>query len=164
MIHTLEPVFFENSELLILGTFPSVQSREGNFYYHNPQNRFWKVLAKVVKEETPVTIEDKKELLRRNKVAIWDVIHSCDIKGSSDSSISNVVPNNIGFLLQHTKVTSIIGNGNQAFRLYYKYCYPDVGREMIGLPSTSPANAAYSLEKLVEIWKEKIGKNEEHHI
>lgn len=156
--HNIEPIFNENSEILILGSFPSVKSREGNFFYHHPQNRFWKVISNVIGCEVPCTIEEKKEMLLNNHIAIWDVIASCDIQGSSDSSIKNVIPNDLRVILSTGKIRKIYTNGGTASRLYRKYCQKMTGMEDIKLPSTSPANASYSLERLVEEWA-KINKN-----
>ncbi|MBP3568476.1 MAG: DNA-deoxyinosine glycosylase [Lachnospiraceae bacterium] len=151
--HTFLPVYDENSELLILGSFPSVKSREQGFYYGHPRNRFWKVLAAVCGCEVPKTIEEKKAMLLDNHIAIWDVIDSCDIIGSSDSSIKNVVPADIVGILPKTKITRIFANGKTAGSLYEKFSRESTGIEAIVLPSTSPANAAYSLERLTECWK-----------
>ena len=153
IVHTFQPVFDEHSEILILGTLPSVKSRENQFYYGHKQNRFWKVLAKICEESIPETIEEKKEMLLRNHIAIWDVIESCDIIGSSDSSIRNVVPNDIAGVLAQTNINKIYANGKTAEKLYKKYIEPVTRQEITGLPSTSPANAAYNLEKLSECWK-----------
>lgn len=152
--HTFEPVYDEHSQILILGTFPSVKSRENQFYYGHPQNRFWKVIAKVTKEAVPVSIEEKRELLLRNHIAIWDVIHSCRIVGSSDSSIQNVVVNDFTRILENTEIEKIYANGGKAFELYKKYAFEKTGRDIIKLPSTSPANAGWSLERLCEEWKQ----------
>lgn len=152
--HEFEPVFDENSRVLILGTFPSVKSRENQFYYGHPQNRFWKVIAGLTGSEVPQTIEEKKKLLLEHGIAIWDVIESCDIIGSSDSSIKNVVPADIEKVLAHSNIQNIYANGGTAKRLYEKYSQQKTGREIIGLPSTSPANAAYSLERLLECWQD----------
>lgn len=152
--HDFEPVFDENSKVLILGTFPSVKSRENQFYYGHPQNRFWKVIAGLTESEVPQTIEEKKKLLLEHGIAIWDVIESCDIIGSSDSSIKNVVPADIERVVANSKIQNIYANGGTAKKLYEKYSQKKTGREIIGLPSTSPANAAYSLEKLLECWQE----------
>lgn len=151
--HTFEPIYDEKSRVLILGTFPSVKSRENAFYYGHPQNRFWKVLAALVEEETPVSVEEKKEMLLRNGIAIWDVISSCDIEGSSDSSIRNVTANDIAGLLEVCHIEKIYGNGDKACRLYDKFCKEKTKKEIIRLPSTSPANAAFSMEKLLECWR-----------
>lgn len=151
--HTFLPVYDENSELLLLGSFPSVKSREQGFYYGHPQNRFWKVLARVCGCEVPQAIEEKKAMLLANHIAIWDVIDSCDIIGSSDSSIKNVVPADIAGILPRTKITRIFANGKTAGSLYEKFSKESTGIEVIVLPSTSPANAAYSLERLTECWK-----------
>lgn len=152
--HDFEPVFDENSKVLILGTFPSVKSRENQFYYGHPQNRFWKVIAGLTESEVPQTIEEKKNLLLEHGIAIWDVIESCDIIGSSDSSIKNVVPADIERVVANSKIQNIYANGGTAKKLYEKYSQKKTGREIIGLPSTSPANAAYSLERLLECWQE----------
>lgn len=152
--HDFEPVFDENSKVLILGTFPSVKSRENQFYYGHPQNRFWKVIAGLTESEVPQTIEEKKKILLEHGIAIWDVIESCDIIGSSDSSIKNVVPADIERVVANSKIENIYANGGTAKKLYEKYSQKKTGREIIGLPSTSPANAAYSLERLLECWQE----------
>lgn len=152
--HDFEPVFDESSKVLILGTFPSVKSRENQFYYGHPQNRFWKVIAGLTESEVPQTIEEKKKLLLEHGIAIWDVIESCDIIGSSDSSIKNVVPADIERVVANSKIQNIYANGGMAKKLYEKYSQKKTGREIIGLPSTSPANAAYSLERLLECWQE----------
>ena len=152
--HDFEPVFDENSKVLILGTFPSVKSRENQFYYGHPQNRFWKVIAGLTESEVPQTIEEKKKLLLEHGIAIWDVIESCDIIGSSDSSIKNVVPADIERVVANSKIQNIYANGGTAKKLYEKYSQKKTECEIIGLPSTSPANAAYSLERLLECWQE----------
>lgn len=153
--HEFAPVYDEHSRILILGTFPSVKSREQRFYYGHPQNRFWKVLASLTRwPQIPQTIEEKKQMLLQNGIAIWDVIQSCDIAGSSDSSIKNVVPSDIGSILKDSGIKRIYANGNMAKKLYEKYILPETGVPIIGLPSTSPANAAYSLERLKESWKQ----------
>jgi len=150
-IHNIEPVFNKNSKVLILGSFPSVKSREQQFFYGHPQNRFWKVISSITNENLPTTIEEKKSLLIRNNIAVWDVIKSCEIIGSSDSSITNVVPNDIYKILKATNIKAIYANGDKAYSLFKKY----FGEELAArkLPSTSPANAQYSLERLIEEWK-----------
>lgn len=152
LTHTFEPIYDENSKILILGTFPSVKSRENAFYYGHPQNRFWKVLAGITKETAPVTVEEKKSLLLKHGIAIWDVIQSCDIEGSSDSSIRNVIPNDIGRVIKNTAIERIYGNGDKACRLYDSFCKAQTGLPINKLPSTSPANAAFSLERLLISW------------
>lgn len=151
--HTFEPIYDQNSKILILGTFPSVKSREQNFYYGHPQNRFWKLLAALTEQEVPVTISEKKEFLLKNRIAIWDVVHSCRIEGSSDSSIKDVVANDISEILKYTGIKDVFTNGGKAHSLYQKYLYPLCGVEDIKLPSTSPANAAFSLERLTREWE-----------
>ncbi|MCI8834871.1 MAG: DNA-deoxyinosine glycosylase [Ruminococcus sp.] len=150
--HQFEPVFDADSRVLILGTFPSVKSREMQFYYGHPQNRFWRIIAYLAESEVPQTIEEKKRLLLRTGIAVWDVIERCEIIGSSDSSIRNVVPADLNRILQNSSVRTIYANGQTAKKLYEKYSQKDTGREIIGLPSTSPANAAYSMERLLEYW------------
>ena len=151
--HKIQPVFDEESVILSLGSFPSVKSREGNFFYHHPQNRFWKVLAAVYGCKVPDTIEEKKNLLLENHVAVWDVIESCEIKGSSDSSITNVVPNDLGRILKYAPIRHIYTNGGTSDKLYKKYFSHLVNIPVTRLPSTSPANARFRLEALIEEWK-----------
>ena len=154
--HEFPPVYDENSEILILGSFPSVKSRETQFFYGHPQNRFWKVMAQVLNENVPQTILEKKEMLLRHHIALWDVISSCDIAGSSDSSIRNVVPNDLGYIISRSRITRIYANGAKSKQLYDKYLAKQLGIEAVQLPSTSPANAAYSVERLLEYWKNII--------
>lgn len=155
-VHSIRPVFDEYSKILILGSFPSVKSRETQFFYGHPQNRFWKVLAGILDQDIPITIEAKKAFLLNNQIAVWDVIESCDIEGSSDSSIKNVTPNDINFLLTHSSIQKIFSNGGTSFRLYKKYCEHNTNIPSVQLPSTSPANAAFSLERLSKVWKQII--------
>ena len=154
ILHTIEPVWNENSKVLILGSFPSVKSREEGFFYGHKQNRFWKVTASVCDCSVPENIQDKKKMLLSNGIAVWDVIHSCDIVGSSDSSIKNVVPNDIGIIIENSKVERIFTNGKKADELYKKYIEQSVGINAVCLPSTSPANAAWAFEKLCAVWKQ----------
>lgn len=150
--HTLAPIFNENSKVLILGTFPSVKSREGHFYYHHPQNRFWKVIAAITNSREPRNIEEKKAMLLEHNIAIWDVIQSCQIKGSSDNSIRNVIPAELSIVLEHAPIERIFANGDKAYQLYMKYSYEKTGRGIGKLPSTSPANAAWTLDRLLTVW------------
>ncbi|HOA42250.1 MAG TPA: DNA-deoxyinosine glycosylase [Bacillota bacterium] len=151
-VHPVEPLFNENSRVLILGTFPSPKSREGKFFYHHPQNRFWKVMAALTGPPAPETIEEKKELILSNGFAVWDVVKSCRVTGASDSSIKDVVPTDLSIILDHAPIEKIYANGGTAYKLYMKYSYPKTGRPIEKLPSTSPANAAWSLERLIEAW------------
>lgn len=153
--HTFEPVYDQNSRILILGTFPSVKSRENRFYYGHPQNRFWKVTAALLGVSVPETTEEKKGMLLAGHIAVWDVIASCEIEGSSDSSIRNVVPNDIAGLLAHTNIRAVFANGRKAFELYEKYCRSECRKEAVCLPSTSPANAAWQLSRLTRYWQEQ---------
>ena len=153
VIHPIPPVFDENSTVLILGSFPSVKSREYGFFYGHRQNRFWLVVSEVFNEKTPESIEDKKEMLLRNGVAVWDVIHSCQISGSADNSIKNAVPNDINRIIKESRIRRIFTNGKKADELYKKYIENRTGIKAVCLPSTSPANAAWSLERLTEKWR-----------
>lgn len=152
VIHEIPPVYDTNSKILILGSFPSVKSREGQFFYHHKQNRFWKVLSSITKDSLPETIDKKKAFLLRHHIALWDVIASCDIEGSSDSSIKNAVPNDFSNILKSAPIRQIYTNGGTAYKLYHKYCEKNTGIEAIKLPSTSPANASFSLERLIDQW------------
>ena len=151
--HTFEPVYNKDSKILILGSFPSVKSRENNFYYGHPQNRFWKVISKITNQKEPTTIEEKKNLLLDQHIAVWDVIASCSIQGSSDSSIKDVVVNDFTKVLQESSIHTIYVNGNKAYELYHKYAEEKTGMPAVKLPSTSPANAAWSVDRLCESWK-----------
>lgn len=150
--HPIPPLFDASSRILILGSFPSVKSREGLFFYHHPQNRFWKVLAGVLEEPVPGSIEEKKTLLLKHRIALWDVIASCTIEGSSDSTIKNVVPNDLSGILSAADISRIFCNGGASFQYYKKYQEPRTGRAAVRLPSTSPANAAWSLDRLIREW------------
>lgn len=151
-IHTIQPVYNSKSKVLILGSFPSVKSREQQFFYGHPQNRFWRVLSGVLECPLPRDIPEKKAMLLEHGVAVWDVIESCSIEGSSDASIRDVVPNDISRILDAADIQSVFANGAKSFELYRKYIYPQTKRKIIKLPSTSPANASYSLERLIEAW------------
>ncbi len=150
--HPFPPLFDERSEILILGSFPSVKSREQLFFYGHPQNRFWRVLAAVFDCAIPETIAEKKTFLLQNHVALWDVIASCEIQGSADSSIRNAVANDLSPILRNAPIRCIFVNGGTAKKLYDRHILPVIGREATVLPSTSPANAAWSLERLTEAW------------
>lgn len=151
--HPIAPVYDEASKVLILGSFPSVKSREQGFFYGHPQNRFWRVLSAVYEKPVPQTVEDKKAFLLENGVAVWDVIASCDIQGSADSSIRNVQPTDLGGILAKGKIRQIYVNGRKAEQLYRKYQEKQIGLKAVCLPSTSPANAAWSVDRLAEAWK-----------
>ncbi len=153
IIHPIKPVFDCNSKILILGSFPSVKSREQAFFYGHPQNRFWQVVANVFEREVPVTVEQKKRFLLENGIAVWDVIASCDIEGSADSTIKNVVANDLNVILSVAKVRAIFVNGKTAEKYYDKYIKESLGINAICLPSTSPANAVWTLDKLISAWQ-----------
>ena len=147
--HNIEPIYNQDSQILILGSFPSVKSREGMFFYHHPQNRFWKIFENLYNISLD-SIDEKKSFLLSHHIALWDVIESCDIKGSSDSSIENIKVNDISRIIESSQIKYIYTNGKKAHELYQKYCYHIVRIEDICLPSTSPANAIYSLKKLIQ--------------
>ena len=153
IIHPIPPLYDESSRVLILGSFPSVKSREAMFFYGHPQNRFWKLMALLFEAEAPSTVEEKKRLVLSHGIAMWDTIHSCTITGSSDSSIKDVVPNDLSVILNNSRVKRIFCNGAASHKLYMKYIFPLTGIEAVKLPSTSPANAAWSLDRLAEAWK-----------
>ena len=151
--HPIPPFYNENSKILILGSFPSVKSREQMFFYGHPQNRFWRVLAGIFNKDVPETTEDKKRLLDETNVALWDVLAECEIKGSADSTIKNAKANNLDRILKTADIRFVYTNGKTAEKYYNKYMSKIYDVKMVSLPSTSPANAAKSLEKLVEEWK-----------
>jgi hypoxanthine-DNA glycosylase len=152
ILHPFGPLFGPDSRVLILGSFPSVKSREQNFFYGHPQNRFWKVVAALYGQEVPATIPEKKELILSHGLALWDSIASCVITGSSDATIREVRPNDLRIILDSAPIERIYCNGRKSHEMYEKYILPVLGREAACLPSTSPANAAWSLEKLIAAW------------
>ena len=154
--HPIEPVFDKNSKILILGSFPSVKSRDMMFFYGHPQNRFWRVVSSIFNEEIPKTVDEKKKLLLKHNLAVWDVIRSCEIIGSSDSSIKNVTANDLSIILNEAKIEKIIVNGKTAEKFYNRYIKDVIYKNATCLPSTSPANATCSLEKLIHEWKNEI--------
>lgn len=156
--HEFPPVWDKNSKILILGSFPSVKSREEGFFYGHPRNRFWDVLSAVLGCKKPETVPEKKEMLLLHGIALWDVIFSCEIKGSSDSSIRHVVPNDFTEIIEKSMITRIFANGQTAGKLYQKYVQEKTGMKAVTLPSTSPANAAWQTERLTAYYKEKIGQ------
>ena len=155
-VHNIPPLYDERSRVLVLGSFPSVKSREAKFFYGHPQNRFWKVAAAITQEPAVQTIPEKKALALSHGLAMWDVIGQCVITGSSDTSIRDVVPNDIRLILEAAPIQVIACNGTKSYELYQKYLLPLTGREALRLPSTSPANATYSLERLTKEWGEAL--------
>lgn len=147
IVHPLEPIYDENSKVLILGTMPSVKSRESNFYYAHPQNRFWKTLSRVYEEDIGKSNEERKEFLLKHNIALFDVLKSCNIESSSDSSIRNPVPNDLSEILKKSKIEAIFTTGKMAYKLYMKLIYPNTRMEAICLPSTSPANSPKGIEE-----------------
>ena len=154
--HPIPPLYGPDSEILILGSFPSVKSREAMFFYGHPQNRFWRILAALCGADVSRSIEEKKRLVLDHGFALWDVIASCEIVGSADSSITNVIPNDLRPILEGSRVRRIFCNGGASFRLYQRYIRPVTGIEPVLLPSSSPANASWSLDRLIEAWGQAI--------
>ena len=153
VLHPIPPTFDERSKVLILGSFPSVKSREMMYFYGHPQNRFWKVVAGLFNEPVPMTAEERKRFLLAHHIAAWDVIGACDIAGSADSTIERAVPNDLGEILKTAKIRHIYVNGRKAEEMFIRFQEERTGRKAVCLPSTSPANAAWSLEKLMDAWK-----------
>lgn len=151
--HPIPALYNQDSDTLILGSFPSVKSREAMFFYGHPKNRFWKLISALYHSEEPKNINEKKKLILDHHLALWDSIHSCTVTGSSDSSIKDVVPNDLSEILKNSKITRIFCNGTLSYQIYMKYIFPKTNIQAVNLPSTSPANAAFSLEKLEEKWK-----------
>ena len=169
IVHPFPPLYDDNSRILILGSLPSVKSREQMFFYGHKQNRFWKVMANIL-HNTPEDMQDENKhiteenavsgrnnMLHIHPIALWDAIYSCDIIGSSDSSIKNVVPTDLKPILEHSHVKKVFCNGATSAKYYKKYQEKELGIEAETLPSTSPANAAYSVDRLVEIWSDRLG-------
>ena len=151
--HPIPPVYDKDSRILILGSFPSAKSREQQFFYGHKQNRFWRVLAQVLDCGVPKDTEEKRAMLLSHNIAVWDVIASCEITGSADASIRSVKPNDLSSILACADIKAIYTNGGKAHELYQKYIYPSTGIKSHLLPSTSPANAGYSMERLAEAWR-----------
>ena len=156
LTHEFEPVYDENSRILILGSFPSVKSREMQFYYGHPRNRFWNILSAVYGAPLPGSVQEKTSFLLTNGIALWDVIAQCEIRGSSDASIRCAEPTDLRIILDRAPIKKICCNGNTAFQLFNRYQRVICGREAVRLPSSSPANAAWSLDRLIEAWREEM--------
>lgn len=152
-VHPIPPVYNQDSEILILGSFPSVKSRESAFFYGHPQNRFWQVLAAVLEAPVPRTVEEKRSFLLEHHIALWDVLAYCELEGSADSTICSAVPTDLSAILQSSQIRRIFLNGKTAEKYFRKFQASQVRTEAICLPSTSPANASWSLEKLIEAWR-----------
>ncbi len=155
----LPPLHGDRARVLILGSFPSPKSREQGFYYGHPQNRFWPLMAALTGSPVPEhdDIPAKRQMIIQNGLAVWDVIRSCEIIGASDASIRNVEPNDLAALIAKLGVERVVCNGSTSARLYRKYALPHTGLEATALPSTSPANAAFRLERLQQVWGEVLG-------
>ena len=156
VVHPFEPIYNSNSKILILGSMPSVKSREENFYYAHPQNRFWKVLAFIFNKDVPKSIEEKTQLVLENNLALWDSVKSCEIINSAYATIKNAVPNDIVGFVRKNKINKIIFNGKKSYDIFSKFFKEFKECELEVLPSTSPANAKFSFNDLCNIWKEKI--------
>ena len=154
--HPFPALYDPDSRILILGSFPSVKSREQQFFYGHPQNRFWRVMAAVLGCETPQSIDEKKAMLLENHVALWDSIARCSIEGSSDASIENVVPNDLTPIFSSAEIWQVFCNGRKSWEMYRRYTEPLTGRPAVCLPSTSPANAAWSVERLTQAWRQAL--------
>lgn len=154
--HPFKPIYNKESKILILGSFPSVKSREVCFYYGHPQNRFWKIIANIFNENIPTTVDEKKELLIIHDIAIWDTIKSCRINASSDSSIKDAIPNDIETIIRNSSIKAIFCNGNTSYKIFMKYFKDKINLPIFCLPSSSPANAKFSLQDLTNIWSEEI--------
>ena len=156
IVHPFPPLYDEHSRILILGSFPSVKSREQLFFYGHPQNRFWKVLASVLDCPVPQSIPEKREMLLKNHVALWDSIGKCEIEGSSDASIEAVVPNDLSPIFTSAEIRQVFCNGRKSWEMYRKYQEELIGMPAVCLPSTSPANASWSLDRLSDAWGKQI--------
>ncbi len=151
--HNIPPYYNKDSKILILGSFPSITSRKIGFYYSHPQNRFWQVLSNIFNEPLPTSIPAKKALLKKHQIALYDVCESCNIKASSDLSIKDVIPSNISLIIKNSQITRIYLDGTTAYNLYNKYLKPELKIEGILLPSTSSANARFTLSRLIDAYK-----------
>ncbi len=156
LTHPFPPLYNSDSAILILGSFPSTASREQLFFYGHPQNRFWKVLAGILECPVPLSIPEKTDLLLRSRIALWDSIACCEIEGSSDASIGDVVPNDLSPIFETADIQQVFCNGKKSWEMFHRFIEPVCGREAVCLPSTSPANAAWSLERLQQVWKTQL--------
>ncbi len=155
VVHELAPIFDSRSRVLILGTMPSPKSREAQFYYAHPQNRFWPTMAKLLGEPLPGDREGRRALALRHGIAIWDVVKSCEIDGAADASIKNAVPNPLGLIFEAAEIRAVFTTGKKAYELYRRLClHTMTEREAICLPSTSPANRRVSDAALLAAYAE----------
>ncbi|MBQ7398580.1 MAG: DNA-deoxyinosine glycosylase [Clostridia bacterium] len=151
--HPIPPIYNKNSRVLILGSFPSVRSREIGFFYGHPQNRFWPLIAALCQERLPTSIEEKTELLLRHGIALWDVAAACEIRGSADSTLTKVIANDLSPIFEGASISQVFVNGSTAAKYYRRLIQPQIQRSAIVLPSTSPANATWSFERLLDAWR-----------
>ena len=154
--HPFPALYNQDSRILVLGSFPSIKSREQQFFYGHPQNRFWRVMAAVLDCATPQSVDDKKTMLLKHHVALWDSIARCSIEGSSDASIENVVPNDLSPIFSAAVIQQVFCNGQKSWEMYHRYIEPLSGMPAVCLPSTSPANAAWSLDRLTQAWRQAL--------
>ncbi|MBR5559633.1 MAG: DNA-deoxyinosine glycosylase [Oscillospiraceae bacterium] len=154
--HAFQPVFDQNSRILVLGTMPSPSSRKNGFYYSHPRNRFWPVLAEILQEPLPFTPDEKQELALRRGIALWDVLASCVIAGADDASIRQPIPNDLSLILEHAPIRAVFTTGGKAHQLYQRYCLPKTGVEDIPLPSTSPANCRIGMAELTQSYRRML--------
>lgn len=153
IVHPLQPLYKEDSKILILGSFPSVKTREYGFFYGHPQNRFWQLMEKIFNENLSTEIDERRSFLIGHKIAVYDSIFQCDIIGSSDSSIKNVIPSDLSIVFKNANIKQVFCNGGTSYKYYKKYHAKKTGIDGIQLPSTSPANARYSLDDLIREWR-----------
>jgi len=152
IVHPFGPLYDTQCKVLILGSLPSLKSREQNFFYGHPRNRFWPLLAALFHETPPVSVQEKREMALRHHIALWDTIYSCEIIGSSDSSIRSVEPTDLCPIVEESGVRRIFCNGRTSWDYYRRYQEKELGMEAVLLPSTSPANAAWSMDRLIAAW------------
>lgn len=164
LTHPFPPLFDAGSRILILGSFPSAASRAVNFFYGHPRNRFWPLLSAWAGEELPPDTEGRRALALSHGIALWDVLASCEIRGSSDASVKNAVPNDLSPIFAGAKIRTVLCNGTLSKKMYDQYLFPQTGIPALGMPSTSPANAAWSLEKLKSVWYPALDAGKEDHV
>jgi len=155
--HAFAPVYDRHSRLLILGTMPSPQSVKNGFYYSHPQNRFWPLLAALYNEPVPQNVQAKTSFVLKHNLALWDVLASCEIAGAADASIRQAVPNDLTIILKEAPIERIFTTGKTAYNLFQKHIAPQLHREAVYLPSTSPANQAlFPWDKLLAVWRQSL--------
>lgn len=154
IVHPLKPLYNEESKILILGSFPSIKTREYGFFYGHPQNRFWPIMEELFNTKLSTDIDERREFILKNKIAMYDSIFQCDIIGSSDASIQNVIPSDLSEIFAKAKIEKVYCNGATSHKYYKKYHEKKYGIKAVALPSSSPANARYRIEDLVRVWSQ----------